>query len=156
MTDHPRYRIEHQANGTVEVLDVTDDRAMTALATYAIELLIDIEIRSEYPDPASDQFVLWFYRSHPRKVAPARPPPAFPSPQASPVKVLLPDYQKPTPDHPLYRPILECKPIPVHPTNISPSAIVPSHILSSELAATRRSTARRPCGSCVRATPDRS
>ncbi len=34
-----RYRVEHHTNGTVEVLDFTDDWAMTALASYVIDLL---------------------------------------------------------------------------------------------------------------------
>ncbi len=37
--DQARYRVKHHANGTVAVLGVTDDWAMTALAPYAIELL---------------------------------------------------------------------------------------------------------------------
>ena len=39
MIDQPRYRVEHHTNGTVSVLGVTDDWAMTALAPYAIDLL---------------------------------------------------------------------------------------------------------------------
>src|SRR3712207_8943490 len=39
MIEQPRYRVEHHANGTVKVLGVTDDWAMTALAPYAIDLL---------------------------------------------------------------------------------------------------------------------
>ncbi len=39
MTDQARYRVEHHINGTVEVLGVTDEWAMTALAPYAMELL---------------------------------------------------------------------------------------------------------------------
>ena len=39
MTDHPRYRVELHTNGTITVLGVTDDWAMTALAPYAMELL---------------------------------------------------------------------------------------------------------------------
>ena len=39
MTTQPCYRIEHHANGTIAVLGVTDDWALTALAPYAIDLL---------------------------------------------------------------------------------------------------------------------
>ena len=39
MTEQSRYRVEHHANGTVEVFGFTDDWAMTALAPYAIDLL---------------------------------------------------------------------------------------------------------------------
>ena len=39
MTDRARYRVEHHHDGTVEVLGVTDDWALTALAPYAIDLL---------------------------------------------------------------------------------------------------------------------
>ena len=39
MTTQPRYRIEHHASGTIAVLGVTDDWALTALAPYAIDLL---------------------------------------------------------------------------------------------------------------------
>ena len=39
MTEQARYRVEHHATGTVAVLGVTDDWAMTALAPYALDLL---------------------------------------------------------------------------------------------------------------------
>ena len=41
MTDRARYRVEHHSNGTIAVLDVTDDWALTALAPYAIDLLAE-------------------------------------------------------------------------------------------------------------------
>jgi hypothetical protein len=43
MTEQARYRVEHHANGTVAVLGVTDDWALTALAPYAVELLAQHE-----------------------------------------------------------------------------------------------------------------
>ena len=39
MTEQARYRVEHHTDGTVAVLGVTDDWAMTALAPYALDLL---------------------------------------------------------------------------------------------------------------------
>jgi chromosome partitioning protein len=53
--------------------------------------------------------------------------------QANSSKVLLPDYQKLTPDQTLYRTILKREGIPaqlpVHQTNVPNLAVVPSHIL---------------------------
>ncbi len=43
MSRQARYRIEHHRDGTVKVLGVTDDWAMTALAPYAIDLLAQHE-----------------------------------------------------------------------------------------------------------------
>ncbi len=51
--------------------------------------------------------------------------------QANSSKVLLPEYQKLTPDQTLYRTILERKPLPIHATSVPNLSVVPSHILLS-------------------------
>ncbi len=51
--------------------------------------------------------------------------------QANSSKVLLPEYQKLTPDQTLYRTILERKSLPIHATSVPNLSVVPSHILLS-------------------------
>ncbi len=64
MTAPPRYRVEHHTNGSVTVLGVTDDWAMTALAPYAIDLLTQHEtgqlvLIEQVSDRVVDRRSLW-------------------------------------------------------------------------------------------------